>query len=72
MRGLVTPGPLLAMAVRRLVDREGSIRTAALLGVSLPSLTRLRGRVPVRAGTIALVARALEQLDPTMDAEVHP
>ncbi len=62
--GLVQPGPLFVRAVRELVEREGTVRTAKLLGVSEASLTRIRGSLGVRAGTLALAAQKLADLAP--------
>ena len=64
--GLATPGPTIVAAVRRLVAREGSIRTAQLLGVGRDVVTRLRGSLPVRRGSLVIAAQALAAIDPAV------
>ena len=66
--GLAIPGPTIVAATRRLAAREGIARKAELLGVARDTVTRLRGGVPVRRGSLAIARVALAMLDP----EVRP
>jgi hypothetical protein len=65
-QGVVTPPPEVAQAVRRLVAREGVARAASILGVPRDTLTRLRGGVPLRLGSLLVARRALAAIDPTV------
>jgi hypothetical protein len=64
--GLAVPGPTIVAATRRLTAREGVARAARLLGIPRDTLTRLRGGVPVRRGTLIIAVQALSALDPTV------
>jgi hypothetical protein len=55
----VTPPARLVARIRRLVELEGEPDVALMLGIARATVTRLRGGLPCRAGTIALAAQRL-------------
>lgn len=63
--GLITPGPTVKAAARRLFASEG-LRACGLLGVSRNTLDRLRGGLPIHVGTLLVVKQALAAIDPTV------
>jgi hypothetical protein len=66
--GLATPAATIVAAVRRLAAREGVAKTAQMLGVGRDTITRLRGGIPVRRGSLVVAVQALSAIDPA----VHP
>ena len=54
---------LLRRKILRLLETEGTPGTVRKLGVSREALVRLAAGLEVRAGTVALVEKALEAVD---------
>jgi len=49
--------------IRELIDEYGEREAARLLGLVRHTMVRVVAGLPVRAGTVALVAQAVEALD---------
>jgi hypothetical protein len=57
----IPPPEPVAQFVGTVARRLGTVRAAASLRVSRTTIARLCGRLPVTAGTIALIERAMER-----------
>jgi hypothetical protein len=60
--GTATPTPDEAARIERMYREIGLARTVAALGVSRPSVDRLRGGLAVRPATLTVVRLALGQI----------
>lgn len=61
MAGPAIPPEAVVLHVQNVTYRLGTVRAAAQLGVSRTTIARLCGRLPVAAGTIALIERGMCQ-----------
>jgi hypothetical protein len=67
--GLVTPGAAEAAAVANMLERLGLEGTQAALGIGRHTIQRLRGRLPVRRGSLVVARLALGM---SADGTVRP
>jgi hypothetical protein len=58
----LTPPPEVKDAVRLLIKRHGTVRTAKALRMSDSTAARIAGGLPVRSGSIALAQERLTKL----------